>query len=248
MPKFTQTWGPVLAPAPGKRVRALSHEMEILRTFAGYLSGQILFYQRFHPSLGNWLPFYWAGFKQSARCTYVLDDLHAVWDGMAPNIRTKIRKAEKSGITVGPCTIGDVFETAVKVFARQNSKASFAREHLERLDIAAREHHAGACFAARDGQGRTHAATFIVWDRKRCYYLAGGADPELRQSGAQSLLVWHSIQFGAERSEVFDFEGSMLEPVEQFFRAFGAKQVPYHQILKVPPALRVVLDWSGKLP
>jgi hypothetical protein len=30
----------------------------------------------------------------------------------------------------------------------------------------------------------------------------------------------------------FDFEGSMIEPVEKFFRAFGATQMPYFQVKK----------------
>jgi len=31
---------------------------------------------------------------------------------------------------------------------------------------------------------------------------------------------------------VFDFEGSMIEPVERFFRSFGAQRVPYFGITK----------------
>jgi hypothetical protein len=36
----------------------------------------------------------------------------------------------------------------------------------------------------------------------------------------------------AERSDVFNFEGSMLPGVERFFREFGAIQTPYFTITR----------------
>ena len=72
-----------------------------------------------------------------------------------------------------------------------------------------------------DSQGRIHAASYFVYDEKCCYYLIGGGDPELRTSGASSLLMWEGIKFASTVSGSFDFEGSMIEPIERFFRAFG---------------------------
>ncbi len=250
MPQFTQTWGVVIEPLTGTSAVAMSRESHILAVFAERLKKERVFYQRFHPNLQNWLPFYWNGFQQTARATYVIDDLRdtkQVWENMAANIRTKIRKAEKSGLTAKPCGIDKVFETSVKVFARQGLGVSFSQEYLARLHSAAVANGCGACFAAEDNTGETHATTFLVWDKKRSYYLAGGSDPNLRASGAQSALVWHSIQFAAERTAVFDFEGSMIEPIEQYFRSFGAKQASYHQIVKMPAMLSMYLEQRGKM-
>jgi len=61
----------------------------------------------------------------------------------------------------------------------------------------------------------------------------GGGAPDLRNSGATSLCMWEAIQFAATVTKSFDFEGSMLETVERFFRAFGAKQTPYFAISKI---------------
>jgi hypothetical protein len=47
-----------------------------------------------------------------------------------------------------------------------------------------------------------------------------------------SLLMWEAIQRSSRSSKEFNFEGSMLEEVERFFRGFGAKQVPYFIIKK----------------
>jgi len=46
--------------------------------------------------------------------------------------------------------------------------------------------------------------------------------------------VWHAIKHSATVTKSFDFEGSMIEPIERFFRAFGAIQTPYFAISKTP--------------
>jgi hypothetical protein len=77
-----------------------------------------------------------------------------------------------------------------------------------------------------------HAGIYVVWDEQSAYYLMGGGDPELRSSGATSLCMWEAIKFVSTKTKSFDFEGSMIERVERFFRAFGAIQTPYFSITK----------------
>jgi hypothetical protein len=60
----------------------------------------------------------------------------------------------------------------------------------------------------------------------------GGIDPAF-SSGAFSLLMWHAIQFASQVTTRFDFEGSMIESIERFFRSFGARQVPYLHVQKI---------------
>ena len=71
-----------------------------------------------------------------------------------------------------------------------------------------------------------------MWDKHAAYYLLAGADPDLRNSGASSLLAWEALMRARERTDVFDFHGSMLRPVERFFRAFGARQTPYLSVTR----------------
>ena len=53
-----------------------------------------------------------------------------------------------------------------------------------------------------------------------------------RPAGANTLLYWEAIRLAAEVSRVFDFEGSMVEPIEHYFRGFGGRQTPYFCISK----------------
>ena len=42
-------------------------------------------------------------------------------------------------------------------------------------------------------------------------------------------------------TDVFDFEGSMLQPVERFFRAFGSRQTPYLRVSRRTARARAAL-------
>ncbi len=249
MPNLTHTWGVVIEPIEGKRVRQLTRQMEILTIFARHLAGQDVFLQRFHPEIVNFLPFHWLGFQQVSRVTYVIGhlcDLDRVWLEMRENQRREIRKAEKRAIVVEPCTPDLVAQNLAKTYTRQGLRTPVETQLLSRIHDVAHQNGAGQCFAARDIDGRVHAAAMLVWDRKRAYYLAGGADPTLRASGATSLLLWRMMQFSSGRSAVFDFEGSHIPAVERSFRAFGASQVWYHEISKMPRWLRAGLVLAGK--
>jgi hypothetical protein len=104
---------------------------------------------------------------------------------------------------------------------------------VRRIYEACEKQGSGQAFFAVDRQDRVHAALYLVWDGRAAYYLLGGGDPKLRNSGAHSLIMWEAIKHAATVSKTFDFEGSMVEPVERFFRAFGARQKPYHQITRI---------------
>ena len=81
-------------------------------------------------------------------------------------------------------------------------------------------------------QNKINAAAFIIWDKKKTYYLVGGAYLLLRNNGAGSLLIWKMIEFSQRHSKYFDFEGSMIEPIEKHFRAFGGKKEFINKIYK----------------
>jgi hypothetical protein len=241
MPVLTQTLGPSFLIESDKSSQRLSRYKALSEELIQKLPKHVGFRQNFHYSIGNWLPWYWAGFQQSTRYTYVLENLNdhtVLWDGFDQRIRRNIRKALKT-IKVSQSVDFELFwNLNEKVFARQGIDQPYSKQTVERLDQACSEKEQRAIFIAEDQQGRAHAAVYIVWDDYSAYYLMGGSDPNLRHSGAQSLLMWEAIQFASTVTQKFDFEGSMIEPVERFFRAFGGTPKPYHCIWKMSPTLR----------
>lgn len=236
-PQETQTLGPWLRSSDAKNANRLGHEKDLLTKLIDQLPEFSQFHQNWNHANTNWLPFYWRGFEQTTRYTYRLpdlSDLDRVWAGFRENIRGDIRKAAGrfNLVVQSNLSIEDFLKLNSKTFERQAMALPYTETFLKRLDDACLEHEARAIFIAVDPEGRHHAGAYIVWDSESAYYLMGGGDSELRSSGATSLCMWAAIQHAATVTKCFDFEGSMIEPVERFFRAFGAVQTPYFSISK----------------
>jgi hypothetical protein len=240
MPPITQTLGPWLRAYEGKYANRLAEEKELMTGLIEQLPPFDIFQQNFHYSITNWLPFHWKGFQQTTRYTYVLDDLtnlDAIWDGLEKKIRTSIRKAEKQVTVRDDLNLDRFIELNEKVFARQGRKMPYSRSVVERIDEACGRNGCRRIFSAHDHAGRVHATVYIVWNDQSAYYLMGGSNPDLRESDATSLCLWEALKFSSRVTKVFDFEGTMLENVEPFFRAFGGRQKPYFQIRKIESRL-----------
>jgi CelD/BcsL family acetyltransferase involved in cellulose biosynthesis len=235
-PPLTQTLGPLLPPGEGKYVTQLSNEVSRLRALADALPAADFFRMNCHPSLTNWLPFHWAGFQQTTRYTYILDDLSdldAVRASAAPQLRTKLRKAEKQGIRVEESDdIETLLELNRKTFANLEAPRPYTEDDVRRLDAACAEHNARRILIARDEAGQPHAAVCLVHDHRRMYNLVGGTDPDLRGSNGTQLMLWRGIELAGEMGLSFDFCGSMIEGVESFNRAFGGRLTPYFEIAR----------------
>jgi hypothetical protein len=250
MPQLTQTLGPWLASSEAKYTNRLSQQLQLCETLIKGLPRYDFFLQSFSPAITNWLPFYWAGFSASAHYTYRIDDLTSidrVWSELRENIRREIRKAEKTVHVRTDLDIDAFLEVQKGTFQRQGMQIPYDLEVARRLDIACSQHDAKRIFFAEDARGKIHAAVYIVWDADAAYYLMGGNDPELRTSGAASLLLWEAIKFSAGVTRRFDFEGSMIAPIERFFRAFGARQVPYFRVSRASRRMRLLAGASQVL-
>jgi len=244
MPPLTQTLGSWLASSTAKYAKQLAQQKDLMTALILQLPRCDYFCQNFHYSITNWLPFYWQGFTQTTRYTYVIEnliDLDQVWAEFQENIRREIRKAQKRVKVRTDLDIEHFLDINSLTFKRQGKSLPYSRELARRLDAACVEHQARRIFFAEDAQGQIHAAIYIVWDENSAYYLMGGGNPELRNSGATSLLLWEGIQFAAKVTQKFDFEGSMIESVERFFRAFGARQIPYFQLTRMSRRLKLLM-------
>jgi Acetyltransferase (GNAT) domain len=244
MPPLTQTLGPWLERSAAKPANALGEEHELLAALEAALPRTDAFVQNFSPAMLNALPFHWAGYQLELQYTYRLEDLgseEALWDGLRGNIRREIRKA-RGRVEVRENIPLDRFHSIwAKTFARQGLRTPVSLAELERLDAACAARGARAMLCAQDDESRLHAVSYVVWDRHAAFYLIGGGDPELRTSGASSLLMWESLMRARAVTDVFDFEGSMIRPVERFFRAFGSRQTPYLRVSRSRPHARAAL-------
>ena len=247
-PPLTPFLGPWTRPEPGaKYAKALGDEMELLALLEERLPGAAAFRQNFAPTVASCLPFVWAGYRAEVRYTYRLEDLSAetaLWDGLAGNVRREIRKAGRQLEVRDDLGIDRFHGVWAKTFERQGLPAPEGAR-VERFEGACAGRGARDALFACDEAGRVHAVAYVVRDGRTAYYLMGGGDPGLRTSGASSLLMWEAVRRARAHCAVFDFEGSMLRPVERFFRSFGGRQAPYLHVSRATRTAGAALAVRG---
>lgn len=236
-PSMTPFLGPWMRPTSAGRNAEYSRQKELMTELIDGLPSRSNYVQTWSPDITNWLPFSWRGFEATTRYTYILDGLsdeEGLWKGLTGSTRREIQKAEsRHGLTLAEdASIEEFLALNQRTFERQGLDRPFSAEYVMRLDAAGATRNRRKIILARDPQGRPHAGAYVVWDRNSAYYLLGAGDPDLRTSGGASLCLWEAIRFASTVSACFNFEGSMIEPIERFFRGFGARQVPYFRVTR----------------
>ncbi len=236
MPRFTQKMGIYIRyPEHQTTMARLSYEKEIMTEIITRLPCYDFFCVNFDYRYTNWLPFYWQGFSQTTNYTYIIEDISNVEEVYRNFDRSKkknIKKAQEF-IEVGfdlPCS--DFYENHRMTLQKQGKKISYSYELFRDLYEAVYREDCGRVIHGCDQQGRLHAAHLVVWDKTSAYDLISTIDPDYRDSGASTLLVYKMIQELSDKVKIFDFEGSMMEGVENSFRKFGTVQKPYFQVFR----------------
>lgn len=250
-PRLTPVLGPFLKLTNGKYSKLLSLQKDWIQGLIEQLPKYDYFNQNWHYTQSNWLPLYWKNFEQTTKYTYVIEDLsdiQIIWDDFEAKIRTDIRKAEKACLVVRDnLPIEDFIALNEMTFIRQGMVMPDSKNFIKMLAEKAEQKKQCKWFIAQDSKKQNHAGVLIVWDEHSAYYLMGGGDPDLRNSGATSLCMWQAIKFASSVTKKFDFEGSMIESVERFFRGFGPVQKQYFSLTHKPSKLLNVIHDVRKI-
>lgn len=234
-PTLTQTLGPWIESASDSPQERLAREKDLFTKLISRLPKYDLFRQNFHSNVTNWLPFYWSGFTQTTHYTYALDhisDTQRILDRMSSSTRKRIQRAERSLTVTLHDDVEDVLRMATLTFQRQNLRLPYSPDLLYRLDDAATRNAKRLAISCTDDEGNVHSSAYIVGDERRAYLLVSGIDPIYRQFESGLLLQWSGIKAAAAFTKTYDFEGSMIEGIESFYRRFGATQTPYSSVTK----------------
>jgi len=182
--------------------------------------------------LKNSMSFFWTGFQQQTRYTFRLNNLaqpDLLFQQFSSTLRNHIRAAKKQltirmGDTVDLPTLYHLVGLSL---SKKAVKMPFLLNFLAELDAAVIKNSRRMLLLAEDEAGNTHAAAYILFDRHIAYLLLLGSDPNIRYRGAAGLIIWEAIQQASRYASIFDFEGSMLPGVANFFAEFSGTPEPY---------------------
>lgn len=183
----------------------------------------------------NVLPFIWNGFESSVRYSFIIPGgftTESVKNEVQSSVRRKINQLTQQ-LTLSASTDVDLLvELTNKNYAFKNMKNPYSREDYERLLRFGFEQNCCAFYIAKNSSGRVIGTHVYLWDNDYVHYLVGATDPEFRNAGASTFLIWKGIELAAEKNLAFNFEGSMDENIALFFSKFNAKLTPYYSVEK----------------
>ncbi len=243
-PQLCQYGGIFFVKMEGKTERVLALKKRLVTALVEAIPKNLKqFVLNFAPEFDYPLPFHWAGYELHTRYSYWLDnqqDKQAIFKNFNERTRTYINKANRSGLLVKEVSdISDLIQLSQK---HDSYKVDY--QLLNQLWEAMKRQGVGRAMEVRDEKDRLHAGLVYQISGSKQIHLFSAKDPAVSNLGGMSLAIWHSIQEAGEEIAVHDFEGSMLEPVEHFFRGFGTHPVPYLQITKntFPKPIRWLVD------
>ena len=192
--------------------------------------------QSFATDFNNWQPFYWHNFKQQTYYTYILNCHECYEDiisNMSKDLRRNIQVAEETAELFELTDISLFYKLNCMTFERQGKGNPHSYELVKKVYETCSSNNACKVMAAKDNDGHVHCAGFYIFDDKYVYEIMLGTDPQYRKYNYKSYMTAEMIRYACETNRDFDFEGSMLKGVSDYYRRFNADLVPYFQVRKL---------------
>ena len=218
-----------------KEATKLGNEKEIFQNLLQQLPKFDNFNYNFNPEFTNWYPLYLDNFEQTTRYTYCINQpfsIDAIFNGFKSKLKAHINKAVTELTIDTSSNINDLVQIKKIAHSENSNIPVFKTELYKSVFKLCKKENLGTQLIAKNKDDKIIASVLLVWDSQFCYLLHGASLPEHKSSNAMSLLIWEAIQLAHKKQLSFNFEGSMLESVEQFFRFFNATQTPYFNIRK----------------
>ncbi len=215
--------------------------VETLKAFLEAVPAKFWFWE-FSLNAENLLPD--TGFPLYPRINFLLplqDGYEALSAGYNTNLKRNLRKAKEAGLryvkNVPVNTVLDLADQKLSTVTR------LKLHHYQRFIDLFRQLEGDNMAVTRgiiDGQEKLLASGIFLFSHTKAYYLIGGNHPEGRETGASHLLLDQFIREFAGSGLTFDFEGSDIPSLAQFYRSFGAYEQPYAAIKlnRLPAPLR----------
>ena len=236
-----------------KSEKRYKHQQDILSELISSIESKeksLVFYKQNLPHYCfNGLSYYWRGYRLETRYTYVIHSstikIDEIEKAYSKVIRYDIKKAKSACEIVEENDVERFYSVYEQTFKRQNMLPPVSLSQLKMIDSVLDDHAARRIVFARSEEGYDYNAAYFVFDDKYMYYLLSGSDIKYRDKNALCLLIHDAINYACDTNRDFDFEGSMTENINDYFRKFGAIQSPYLNVTMIMAKNKVLKSILG---
>ena len=189
-----------------------------------------------HHSFKNWQQFFWSGYKQTTKYTYILENIsnkETLLKEMSYSQRAKRIKKAKNDYYFSLELSAEEFYDFYKSNLKDLDKTIFySKDFFLKLYNAAKERNQGQIISIYSKDNELLAALWTIWDSEFAYNMIMTSDKKKKCSEGTTLLIWETIDFLKDKTKNYDFEGSMIKGVALRNQSYGATALPYHCISK----------------
>lgn len=189
--------------------------------------------------------FLWAGFRVDLTYTFRIEagtTVEQAFQQVTRTHRQKLNKRAEFTIETGD-DVSMLARLSRHTFERQGIACPYDEKYLQRLWQEASKRGRSILYTAHDLKGRAAAALLVVKDHRTTYQIVSGSDLAVSGQAAGSMLTWRAISDALNSGLTFDFEGSRIRGVEQYYRRWGGQAYPVW-LLKKTGSLRGLLAKS----
>ncbi len=236
-PLLSKYLGVLFCPFKGNKYKVETKKRNIIRKLIPFLNKYKTFNYCFAPSFDTYMPFYWNNYLCTIHYSYQInlednsDD--KIYNNLYAKLKTEIKSAVKNNFTISNSIDFELFYKVLNdTFKNQGGKAPWKYSQLFRHYSKLKERNAIELNGIFNNDNKLMAVNGLVYDNKCCSYVFNGVNYDLIQKGANELLLYKSIVNKIGISKIFNIEGSMIHPIEAFYRKFNGKRVPYLRIYK----------------
>jgi hypothetical protein len=172
------------------------------------------------------------GIRSAKRTNYVIplqETYASVYDRYSGDAKKNIRRTQAFQLSIcSDIRIDIVIEMYKEAYGKKNRHIS--QSDFNRLAILGKqcmEQDNGFTIGIRNKANELVASAFFGKDEKRIYYILGAPNQQGRESNAVHSLIDEVIKRYAGSGLAFDFEGSDIPSVAQFYRKFGPEAMEY---------------------
>lgn len=171
-------------------------------------------------------------FTAKERVTHLLDlqqTEEKLWEDLDYMRKKNIKQAQKTLIIKeGEFDVEMYYDWIKKTYQKRGQELKHSLDIYTNFVNSAINHNAAICATIYNSEHEPIAVSFCLKDAAYGYSILGANHPEIKNSAATTALLWHSIlQSKLAGCHTFDFEGSNIESIAQFFKKFGATAKPY---------------------
>ncbi len=161
------------------------------------------------------------------RLTHIIDLQQSedeIFSKFRSDKKRNIKKQAKEGISVSFEKDTQTLVALIEMtYTRQNKSISWA-QLIENLSVQYKNSYQSTAYM----NGEPVASLFFVYDSEKAYYLAGGFNDKIGNYNAGPIAMWEGIKHAKNLGlNQFDFEGSRVESIRNYFLSFGSNPVEF---------------------